>query len=56
MTRRVTVVVFDPASTRVVSNQLRVPLLYLRGQSNRDHQLEEFVYYSASIRCFGNVC
>jgi hypothetical protein len=44
-TRRVTVEVFDPASTR------ESPPFITRGEPNRDHHLVQFVYYCVPIRC-----
>jgi hypothetical protein len=46
-TRRATMKVFDPASTRA-------PLI-IRGEPNTDHHLEQFIYYSVPVRFHGYV-
>jgi hypothetical protein len=55
-TRRVTVEVFDPASTRVEWIRSYVsPPLYLRGGPNMSHHLQQFRCYCVLISCCGNV-
>jgi hypothetical protein len=58
-TRRVTVEVFDPASTRVPSFFLLIhketPYITARGP-NRDHRLQGFHYCFPWMCCLGNVC
>jgi hypothetical protein len=51
-TRRATLEVFDSASTRDALELITCPLCITRGETNRDHNLAQFVCYSVSIRCY----
>jgi hypothetical protein len=51
-TRRVTVEVSDPASTRVTLESITYPFFITRGKLNRDHNLSQFLCYSVSIRLY----
>jgi hypothetical protein len=53
MNRRATVEVFNPASTR--EGVLTCPPFITSGEPNRDHRLQQFLYYCVLIRWCGNV-
>jgi hypothetical protein len=49
-TRRVTVEVFDPASTRGNINEFTKELSFIsRSEPKRDHHLQQFLYYSVIL-------
>jgi hypothetical protein len=55
-TRRVTVEVFDPASTWECSPSPVMSPFITSGEQDRTHRLQGFHYCCSCMRCVGNVC